>query len=86
MSGHRMPSWCRSADPESLVRCHPRQEEANSHVLGVVDWAIRKGQTYGTILVDHIQGRVIDLLPDRVRSGGSHAIRRIAHPKPSRNC
>ena len=34
-------------------------------VLGVDDWAIRKGLTYGTILVDLERGAVIDLLPGR---------------------
>jgi len=34
-------------------------------VIGVDDWAWKKGQTYGTILVDLERSKVIDLLPER---------------------
>lgn len=37
-------------------------------VLGVDDWARRKGQTYGTILVDLEKRCVVDLLEDRTAS------------------
>lgn len=36
----------------------------NVRVVGVDEWAIRKGQTYATVLVDHEQHRIVDVLPD----------------------
>ena len=34
-------------------------------IIGVDDWAFKKGRKYGTIIVDLETHRVIDLLPDR---------------------
>jgi transposase len=47
-------------------------------VLGVDDWAWRKGSHYGTILCDLERGRRIDLLPDR--TGGTLAAWLKGHP------
>lgn len=35
------------------------------NIIGIDDFAFRRGQHYGTIIVDHESGGVIDLLPDR---------------------
>jgi transposase len=35
------------------------------HVIGVDDFAFRRGKKYGTILVDHERRCLVDLLPDR---------------------
>jgi transposase len=34
-------------------------------VIGVDDFALRKGRIYGTLFVDHRSHRVIDLIPER---------------------
>jgi transposase len=47
--------------------------------LGVDDWAWRKGQDYGTILVDLDLHRVVDLLPDRAAESFSEWLQK--HPE-----
>jgi len=48
-------------------------------VVGIDDWAWRKGQRYGTIFCDLERGKVIDLLPDR--STTTTAAWLMAHPE-----
>jgi transposase len=61
-----------------LLRQAPEIERPTPAVLGVDDWAIHKGLTYGTILVDLERHRPVDLLPDR--SSASLAAWLRAHP------
>ena len=61
-----------------LIRAAPEADLATPTVLGVDDWAIHKGLTYGTILVDLERHRPLDLLPDR--SSESLAAWLRAHP------
>jgi transposase len=57
-----------ATSPDTLLR-RVKQLKGDSspppRFVGIDDWAWRKGQRYGTIVVDLERGDVIDLLPDR---------------------
>lgn len=53
--------------PDTILRALRRAPDpptAPVQVLGVDEWALRKGQTYATILVDHERRRIVDVLLD----------------------
>ena len=54
--------------PDTLLRRvkdAPDAPTPRPRYVGLDDWAIRKGHTYGTIVIDLERGTVIDLLPGR---------------------
>jgi len=55
-----------------------RRAEGSVRVVGIDDWAWRKGSTYGTIVVDLERQEVIDVLPDRSAAGTAGWLER--HP------
>ncbi len=56
------------ASPSTLlryVRGSPEVAYPQPHVVGIDDWAFRRGRRYGTMIVDLERHEVIDLLEDR---------------------
>ncbi|BAR63326.1 transposase (plasmid) [Bradyrhizobium diazoefficiens] len=62
---------CKLAMPASgdtllrMIRAAEFESPEAPRVIGIDDWAWRKGLRYGTIICDLERNRVIDLLPDR---------------------
>jgi len=57
-----------TTSPDTLLRRVKQLKDESApppRFVGIDDWAWRKGQRYGTIIVDLERGDVVDLLPDR---------------------
>jgi transposase len=60
-------------------KARARRPETSIRVIGIDDWAWRKGCTYGTIVVDLERREVIDILPERSAEGTAHWLKQ--HPE-----
>ncbi len=61
-----------------LIRITPLPDPGTPRIIGLDDWAYKRGLRYGSIVCDLERHRVIDLLPDR--SADSVAAWLKAHP------
>jgi transposase len=47
------------------VRAHAPERRSTPRILGIDDWAWKRGHRYGTIVCDLERRRIVDVLPDR---------------------
>src|SRR5882762_4695654 len=47
------------------VRAHAPEQRSTPRIVGIDDWAWKRGHRYGTIVCDLERRRIVDVLPDR---------------------
>jgi transposase len=69
-SGRRILRWLRiTTSGDTLLRIvkqAPIKPPTTARVVGIDDWAMKKGHSYGTIIIDHETGRVLEVLEGRL--------------------
>jgi transposase len=58
-----------------MVRRIPPPAPVTVRVIGIDEWAWRRGRTYGTIIVDLEHNTIADLLPDRETASVAECLR-----------
>jgi transposase len=61
------------------LRRRARRPKAAASVIGIDDWAWKRGQQYGTLICDLQRHRIVDLLPDREPATLDALL--VAHPE-----
>lgn len=67
-----------------LIRAQPLPDAGRIEVLGVDDFAVRRRQSYNTILIDMDSRKPVDVLPDR--EAGTLAAWLREHPEVQTVC
>ena len=61
-----------------MIRALPDPPQEPPKIVGIDDWALRKGHHYATVVVDLERGQIIDCLPDRTAETVTQWLK--AHP------